>query len=94
MFQNKDSYENFQKKKKKSRELMRFEPMNTDLQEQSSTTTLHLTRESCEKLELNSSVIGQPCEEKPILALPIHRIDFPEKLKKWYQGVEKVASGG
>ena len=23
--------------------------------------------------------------EKPILALPIHRIDIPEKLKKWHQ---------
>ena len=32
--------------------------------------------------------------EKPILALPIHRIDIPEKLKKWHQEVEKVASGG
>ena len=27
--------------------------------------------------------------EKPILALPIHRIDIPEKLKKWHQEVEK-----
>ena len=26
--------------------------------------------------------------EKPILALPIHRIDIPEKLKKWHQEVE------
>ena len=32
--------------------------------------------------------------EKPILALPIHRIDIPEKLKKWHQEVEKVVSGG
>ena len=32
--------------------------------------------------------------EKPILALPIHRIDIPEKLKKWHQEVEKVASEG
>ena len=32
--------------------------------------------------------------EKPILALPIHRIDILEKLKKWHQEVEKVASGG
>ena len=32
--------------------------------------------------------------EKPILALPIHRIDIPEKLKKWHQEVETVASGG
>ena len=30
--------------------------------------------------------------EKPIPALPIHRIEIPEKLKKWYQEVEKVAS--
>ena len=26
--------------------------------------------------------------EKPILALPIHWIDIPEKLKKWHQEVE------
>ena len=26
--------------------------------------------------------------EKPILALPIQRIDIPEKLKKWHQEVE------
>ena len=32
--------------------------------------------------------------EEPILALPIHWIDIPEKLKKWHQEVEKVASGG
>ena len=32
--------------------------------------------------------------EKPILALPIHRIDIPEKLKKWHQEVEKLALGG
>ena len=32
--------------------------------------------------------------EKPILALPIHRIDIPQKLKNWHQEVEKVALGG
>ena len=32
--------------------------------------------------------------EEAILALPIFRIDIPEKLKKWHQEVEKVASGG
>ena len=32
--------------------------------------------------------------EKPTLALPIHWIHIPEKLKKWHQEVKEVASGG